>query len=171
MDISKLSKTQKLTISAMVIALYVVVMYVTQEFAFGAYQIRIATALYGLSYLFPFLVLPLGLSNFLSNLLGGLGLIDMIGGCLVGMATSYLIVLIKRKKWNPFFTIIPIILIPGLGVSTWLSYLLQVPYYTLAISLCIGQIIPAVCGALLIQTLKHVFVMPVSVKNADTSQN
>ncbi|MBE5961670.1 MAG: QueT transporter family protein [Lachnospiraceae bacterium] len=171
MDISKLSKTQKLTISAMVIALYVVVMYFTQEFAFGAYQIRIATAFYSLSYLFPFLVLPLGISNFLSNLLGGLGLIDMVGGCLVGMLTSYLIVLIKRKKWNPFLTIIPIILIPGLGVSTWLSYLLKMPYAPLAISLCIGQIIPAVCGALLIQTLKRVFVMPVSAVNTDNQTN
>ena len=54
-----MSKVQKLTVSAMVMALYVVVLYFTQSFSFGAYQIRIATALYALAYLFPFLVFRL----------------------------------------------------------------------------------------------------------------
>ena len=49
---------QKLVFSALCIALYIVVMMCTQSFAFGQYQIRIATALYGLSAIFPFLILP-----------------------------------------------------------------------------------------------------------------
>lgn len=52
------TKTQKLTISAVCIALYLVVMLYTQNFAFGQYQIRIATGLYGLAALYPFLVCP-----------------------------------------------------------------------------------------------------------------
>ena len=84
-----MSKVQKLTLSAMVIALYVTVLYFTQSFSFGAYQIRIATALYALSYLFPFLVLPFGLANFIANMLfGGLGILDMCGGFLVGVVTA-----------------------------------------------------------------------------------
>ena len=63
-----MSKAQKLTFSAMIMALYIVVLYFTQSFSFGAYQIRIATSLYGLSYLFPFLVLPLGFANFIAGL-------------------------------------------------------------------------------------------------------
>lgn len=152
-----MSKVQKLTLSAMIIALYVTVMYCTQSFSFGAYQIRIATSMYALSYLFPFLVLPLGLANFIANMLfGGLGLLDMVGGCLVGIMTSSLIVGIRKLHWNRLLIILPIILIPGLGVSTWLSYLLQMPYPALALSLCIGQIIPAICGVLLIQVLERV---------------
>ena len=38
--------TRKLTISAMVVALYIVLIYLTQGISFGAYQIRIATSLY-----------------------------------------------------------------------------------------------------------------------------
>lgn len=152
-----MSKVQKLTLSAMIIALYVTVMYCTQSFSFGAYQIRIATSMYALSYLFPFLVLPLGLANFIANMLfGGLGLLDMVGGCLVGIVTSSLIVGIRKLHWNHLLIILPIILIPGLGVSTWLSYLLQMPYPALALSLCIGQVIPAICGVLLIQVLERV---------------
>ena len=140
-----MSKVQKLTVSAMVMALYVVVLYFTQSFSFGAYQIRIATALYALAYLFPFLVLPLGFANFIANFLfGGLGLLDWFGGCFVGIIVTAIIVLIRRKGWSRWLMILPIILVPGLGVPSYLSYLLHVPYSVLAPSLCVGRSVPAV---------------------------
>lgn len=150
------SKVQKLTVSAMVMALYVVVLYFTQSFSFGAYQIRIATALYALAYLFPFLVLPLGFANFIANFLfGGLGLLDWFGGCFVGIIVTAIIVLIRRKGWSRWLMILPIILVPGLGVPSYLSYLLHVPYSVLATSLCIGQSVPAVCGVVLVNVLQR----------------
>ncbi len=142
-----MSKAQKLTFSAMIMALYIVVLYFTQSFSFGAYQIRIATSLYGLSYLFPFLVLPLGFANFIANML--------FGGCIVGIVTTAIIVLIRRQGWSRWLMILPIILVPGLGVSTYLSYLLHVPYSALALSLCIGQTVPAICGAVLVNVLQR----------------
>ena len=151
-----MSKVQKLTVSAMVMALYVVVLYFTQSFSFGAYQIRIATALYALAYLFPFLVLPLGFDNFIANFLfGGLGLLDWFGGCFVGIIVTAIIVLIRRKGWSRWLMILPIILVPGLGVPSYLSYLLHVPYSVLATSLCIGQSVPAVCGVVLVNVLQR----------------
>ena len=151
-----MSKFQKLTVSAMVMALYVVVLYFTQSFSFGAYQIRIATALYALAYLFPFLVLPLGFANFIANFLfGGLGLLDWFGGCFVGIIVTAIIVLIRRKGWSRWLMILPIILVPGLGVPSYLSYLLHVPYSVLATSLCIGQSVPAVCGVVLVNVLQR----------------
>ena len=151
-----MSKAQKLTLSAMIMALYIVVLYFTQSFSFGAYQIRIATALYALAYLFPFLVLPLGFANFIANMLfGGLGLLDMFGGCIVGIIVTAIIVLIRRKGWSRWLMILPIILVPGLGVSSYLSYLLHVPYSVLATSLCIGQSVPAVCGVVLVNVLQR----------------
>lgn len=151
-----MSKVQKLTLSAMVMALYVVVLYFTQSFSFGAYQIRIATALYALAYLFPFLVLPLGFANFIANFLfGGLGLLDWFGGCFVGIIVTAIIVLIRRKGWSRWLMILPIILVPGLGVPSYLSYLLHVPYSVLATSLCIGQSVPAVCGVVLVNVLQR----------------
>lgn len=155
MNMTNLSKTQKLVFSSMVMALYIVILYFTQSFSFGAYQIRIATSMYALSYFFPFLVFPLGLANFIANaLFGGLGPIDMIGGCMVGMITTYAIVLIKKSNLNKWLIALPIILVPGLGVSIWLSYLLHMPYTALAISLCIGQIIPSLVGVLFIKALE-----------------
>ncbi|MDF2524621.1 MAG: hypothetical protein K0R31_2262 [Clostridiales bacterium] len=149
---------RKLTISAIVIALYVIIMYTTQWFAFGQYQVRIATSLYSLSYIFPFLVLPLGLSNLLSNtLMGGLGPLDMIGGFAAGIITSGLVYLIRKYKINELTIALPIILIPGLLVPVWLSYLINVPYSVLAVSVTIGQIIPGIVGVLLVKRLKNIF--------------
>ena len=96
-----MSSTKKLTISAMIVALYIVVLYLTQSVSFGAYQIRIATSLYALAYAFPFLMVPMGVANLISNLLfGGLGPLDMFGGFMIGVITTGLIVLIRKYEMN-----------------------------------------------------------------------
>ena len=158
MDMNNLSKTQKLAFSGVVIALYIVVMYLTQSFAFGQYQVRIATAIYATAYLFPFLVLPLALSNLLANMvMGGLGVFDIVGGGIVGLLTAGCCALLGKKKLTPWTVIAPITLIPALGVSLWLSSLLGVPYWVLAGSLLVGQLICGIAGALLVQALKRIW--------------
>lgn len=160
MDMNHLSKTQKITISGVVMAIYIVLMYFTQSFAFGQYQVRIATAIYGAAYLFPFLVIPLGLSNLLSNMLmGGLGFFDIVGGGLAGLATAGACALLGKKGLSPWLTALPITLIPALGVSLWLSGILGVPYWLLAGSLLVGQAIAGVVGAVLVNALKRIWRM------------
>ena len=153
-----MSRLQKMTFSAMVMAIYIVVLSITSGFSFGAYQIRIATSLYALAYLFPFLVVPLGLANFISNMLfGGFGIVDMLGGCIVGMVAAACIVLIRRKNWNRMLIAVPIVLVPGLGVATYLSYFLAMPYPLMAPNLCIGQLIPSIVGVVLVRVLERVW--------------
>ena len=154
MDMKNLSKTQKLCFSGAVMAIYIVLMLLTQSFAFGQYQVRIATAVYAVAYLFPFLVVPLGLANLLSNLLmGGLGIFDIVGGGLVGLLTAGCCAMLGRRRAKQCWVILPIALIPALGVSSWLSWLLGVPYYIMAGSLLVGQIISGIAGALLLRAL------------------
>ena len=149
------SNTQKLTISAVCIALYLVVMLCTQSFAFGQYQIRIATALYGLSYLFPFLVVPFGIANIASNvLMGGLGPVDAICGFIMGILTSCAIVLGRRCGFGTWVVAAAITLLPGLGVPVWLSYLLRIPYLVLAASLLVGQFVSGFAGMMLINAME-----------------
>lgn len=146
--------TRKLTISALVIALYVVIMATTASFSFGAYQIRIATSLYALSYLFPFLVFPLGLANALSNFFfGGLGPIDVLGGFIIGILVSGSIALIRKFNLPRWLISLPIIFVIGLGVPGYLNFLLGVPYWVLVVNLIIGQIIPGVFGVILTKVL------------------
>lgn len=155
---------QKLTLSGLIIGLYCIIMYFTQSISFGPYQIRIATALYSLAYIYPFLILPLGIANFLSNMLGGLGLIDMIGGCIVGIITAYLITLIRNYKCSLWICAFPIIFVPGTIVPIWLSAINSLPYSTLVISLCIGQIIPSLLGVALTKTLSKILNWKGAVK-------
>jgi len=130
-------------------------MFFTQSFAFLEFQIRIATVIYSFSYIFPFLILPIGLANGLSNLLmgGGLGALDVIGGFFAGVIVSWLVYLVRRHKL-PRLLIIPIIAIGnGLIVSIWLSYLIGWPYFALAISITIGQIPSGIVAYLLLPIL------------------
>ena len=48
--------------------------FLSQAISFGAVQMRLATALYGLTYIFPVLVFPISLANAIANsFFGGLG--------------------------------------------------------------------------------------------------
>jgi uncharacterized membrane protein len=148
-----MTNVKKLTISSMIVAIYVVMMFLTQGFAFGQYQIRISTSIYAIAAIHPFLIIPLGIANCLSNILmGGLGPLDMIGGLVVGILTSsgcYLL-----RKINIFLVGIPILLLPTLLVPLWLSYLLNIPYSILVISVGVGQIIPSIFGVILVKYLE-----------------
>ena len=86
--------------------------------------------------------------------MGGLGPWDAIGGFFVGVLTSLFVVLIRKMRLTPWLVIVPITLIPGLGVPIWLSYYLELPYLTLAPSLLVGQLVAGIAGALLIKALK-----------------
>lgn len=155
-NFNEISVSRKLAISAVVIATYVVVMFLTSSFSFGAVQLRIATDLYSLSYVFPFLVLPMGLANLTSNMLmGGLGVYDLVGGFFVGVITSGLVYLIRKYNLSRYLIALPIIFGPGLLVPIWLSQILNVPYWTLALSLCLGQVIPGIVGVILVNYLER----------------
>ena len=150
------SSTQKLCVSGLVMALYIVVMYLTRTFAFDQYQIRIATSIYALAAIFPFLIVPMGVSNMLSNILmGGFGIPDALGGLAVGLITGAAIYLIRKFRLNEWLIALPIILFPGLIVPIWLSYFLKMPYSVLAAGLLIGQIIPGIVGVLLVKQLRN----------------
>lgn len=157
-DIKNMDKTQKLCFSALVMAIYIVLMYLTQSFAFGQYQLRIATAIYSLAYLFSFLVVPLAMANLLSNLLmGGFGFFDILGGGLVGLLTAGCCAWLGKKRLSAALTALPVTLIPSLGVASWLSYLLELPYWVTALSLLVGQFISGIAGALLSSALKKIW--------------
>ena len=151
-----LSEIQKLTLSAVFMALYIAIMFYTQSFAFGQYQIRIATALYGLSALFPFLMVPLALANMLSNLLlGGLGLLDMLGGGVVGLLTSAAIIYAKRMGCGNWCIFAAVTLIPGLLVPVWLAVILAIPYAALVVSVLVGQCVCGVVSMLTVTALER----------------
>lgn len=160
------SKYTKLTISGIYIALFLVIMTCTQSFAFGQYQVRIANVMYGLSALYPFLVIPATIAVVMSNMLmGGMGLVDMLGGGLVGLLTTGLIVVGKRWGLGNWFIGVVITLVPSLLVPIWLSAILNLPYLVLVASLLVGQGICGVLSVLLVSALEKVGMGVAAVDN------
>ncbi len=144
------SRTNELTFSGMIIALYIVLMYFLQPISFGQYQIRLSTGLYALVYEFPFLCVPLGIANMLSNILiGG----DIINGCLgliAGFTTTKCICVLKKVTTKKAVLVSPIAIIPSLIIPIWLSFSLNVPYHLLALSLFVGQTITAYTSGIIV---------------------
>lgn len=156
-SVSTWSATKKMTVCGLCLAVYIVVMLVTQGFAFGQYQIRIATAFYGLAAIFPFTVVVFGLANLISNfIMGGLGPIDAIGGCIVGLVTTGGIVLGKRLGLGNWIVIPFIALVPSLVVPLWLAPMLHLPYELLVSSRLFGQSISAFVSFFLVNALERV---------------
>lgn len=153
MQNEKTANLKQIAISGFVIALYVIVMFLTQSFAFGQYQVRIATSIYALAAIYPFLILPLGIANFFSNtLMGGLGPLDMFGGFIAGVLTSFSCYYLR--KINIILVAIAIFLIPTFLVPIWLVYLLKIPYELLVLSVGAGQILPSILGVLMVKYLE-----------------
>ena len=106
---------------------------------------------------FPFLILPFGLANVVSNtVMGGLGLPDIIGGFIVGIVTTSIIVFAKRRGCGNWIIWAAVTFVPGLGVPVWLSVLLDIPYLVLASSLLIGQCICGIASVMLVTALERV---------------
>ena len=55
---NKLNPTQKLVLSAIMMALYIAILFLSQAISFGAVQMRLATALYGLNLHLPVFSIP-----------------------------------------------------------------------------------------------------------------
>ena len=143
--------TKKLVRSGLVIALYLVITFVLQSVSFGVIQIRLANALYGLCYLYPYLVIPLAIASGLSNLLlGGLGIIDVVLGGISTLIICYII-----SKLNNKLMIIPTIVLGiSMLISSYLYILLGVPFIIIFINILLGQILPSILSYLLVKRLE-----------------
>lgn len=134
--------TKALIRSALIGALYISVTYALQPISFGPVQVRVSEALTVLPIIYPEAIPALWLGALLSNLFfGGLGLWDVLGGSTItlvaAICTFYL-----RKSWLAYA---PPIVFNAFGVSYYLSFLLDLPYWPLVPSIAAGQTV-AVLG-------------------------
>ena len=99
------------------------------------------------------MVVPLCLANAIANSIGGQRNIeDDARNCASFLATGS-IYLIRKIKLSSWFIVLPILLVPSLVVPIWLSALLKLPYVALVINLILGQLVPAILGAVLVHEL------------------
>jgi len=149
-------KTKKLTLGAIIAALYVVLTFLAQimGLASGAIQVRFSEALCVLPIFTPAAVSGLFIGCLLSNLLAGGIVWDVIFGSLATLIGAFGT---RRLRQRPYLAVIPPILANTLIIPFVLRYAYgisgSVPYFMLTVG--IGEVMSCgILGILLYKSIK-----------------
>lgn len=122
---------------AMIATIYLVLNILFSSISYGPIQVRIAESLTVLPFLDPSAILGLFLGCFLANILGPVGMVDIVGGSLCTLIAAYL----TSKMKNPKLALLPPILINAFGVSIYLHLIFDLPYWITVLYIGIGETI------------------------------
>lgn len=143
--------TRKLTRGAMIAGLYIIITYILAPVSFGPLQFRASEALTVLPIIYPEAIPALFIGVLLSNIFGGLGLVDIIGGSLVTLIAAYFTYYLRGTIWAYLSPII----FNGLLISAYLHILFELPYWITVIQISLSEaVVVFVIGYPLIQYLK-----------------
>jgi len=122
---------------AMIAAIYVVLNIIFASISYGPIQVRIAESLTVLPFIDPSAIIGLFVGCILANILGPVGMVDIIGGSLCTLVAAYLTYKLKNPKLAP----LPPVLINAFGVSIYLHLLFDLPYWITVLYIGMGEII------------------------------
>jgi uncharacterized membrane protein len=122
---------------AMIAAIYVVLNIIFAPISYGPIQVRIAEALVVLPFIDPSAIIGLFLGCILANVIGPLGMVDIMGGSLCTLVAAYLTYKVKNPKLAP----LPPVLINAFGVSIYLHLIFDLPYWITVLYIGIGELI------------------------------
>jgi len=121
--------------SALVAALYALLVLAFAPLSFGPVQFRVAEALTLLPWLFPEAVPGLFVGCLVSNLFGGLGIVDMVFGSLATLGAAWL----TRRMPSLLWAAVPPVVVNALVVGGYLSFLVDVPLPSTVLYVGLGQ--------------------------------
>ena len=121
--------------SALVAALYALLVLAFAPLSFGPVQFRVAEALTLLPWLFPEAVPGLFVGCLVSNLFGGLGIVDMVFGSLATLGAAWL----TRRMPSLLWAAVPPVAVNALVVGGYLSFLAGVPLPSTVLYVGLGQ--------------------------------
>lgn len=138
------TNTRNASIAAIFGALYAVVVVFLAPISFGVYQVRLADALLPLSMIFGIpSAIGLSLGCMVSNIYGGLGIVDILGGSVANFVACTLAWHIARKRkfaQRMLGSLVETIVITSV-VGGYLSLIFQVPIELGLVGVLIGSII------------------------------
>jgi len=121
----------------MIATIYVVLNIIFAPISYGPIQVRIAEALVVLPFIDPSAIIGLFLGCILANVIGPLGMVDIMGGSLCTLVAAYLTYKVKNPKLAP----LPPVLINAFGVSIYLHLIFDLPYWITVLYIGIGELI------------------------------
>lgn len=114
---------KKIALSGMIAALYTALTLALSPLSFGPIQFRIAEALTLLSFFMPEAIPGLFIGCFISNIAGGLGLIDIVVGSAATLAAAWL----TYKMPELWLAAVPPVVINALVVGAYLGMITETP--------------------------------------------
>ena len=120
-------------------SLYAALTVMLAPISYGPVQLRVSEALTVLPYLTPGAIPGLFIGCLVANVLGGLGIYDVVGGSLLTLFAAFLTYLVARTR-RPVLAPLPPVLVNSLGVSLYLHLLFQLPYWMTVVYIAIGEI-------------------------------
>ncbi len=133
---------RRLTVAAMIAAVYLVLTMLFYITSFQPMQSRLAEALTVLPYFTPVAIPGLFVGCILANILGGNGIWDVVIGSLSSLLAAYLTYkLTYNKPKRKWLAPLPAIVINAVSVGIMLSVLNNLPLFATILSVGLGQIL------------------------------
>ncbi len=129
--------TRQLVRMSLLAALYVALTLILRPFSYGVIQVRVSEALTVLPYLTPAAIPALFVGVIIANLLGGLGILDIVLGSLATLVAGVL----TWKMPRPWLAPLPPVLVNAVIVGAYLSYLFSYPTILAMLWVGAGQIV------------------------------
>jgi len=143
--------TPQIARGALIATIYAVVTVLLAPISFGVFQIRVAEALTLLPILFPEAIWGLFIGCLVSNIYGGLGPIDIFLGSFTTLVAAWLTYKLRHSS----LAYVPPIVLNGLIVGTYLSFLLKVNILLSIVSVAAGEAVAVlVLGIPLVRQLR-----------------
>jgi len=120
--------------------LYAAVTVVLAPISYGPIQVRVSEALTVLPYITPTAIPGLFIGCVVANVYGGLGIYDIVGGSLCTLLAAFLTHLLSRIR-KPILAPLPPVVINALGVSLYLHFLFQLPYWITVAYIAGGEVL------------------------------
>ncbi len=144
-------QTKQLVRGGIIAAIYVVLTMLLAPISFQAIQLRISEALTVLPILFPEAVPALFVGVLISNILGGLGIVDILGGSLTTLIAAY----VTYKYRKSIIAYLSPVVFNAFLISLYLHLLFDLPYWLTVISIGVSEaLVVFIVGYPLIQYLK-----------------
>ena len=161
------ASTRKMTIIAMIAAMYVALVIALPWLSFGPVQVRVAEALTILPVLTPVAIVGVGLGCFIANLTSPYGAIDTIVGTLASIIAGILTYRLRNIRFRglPILSALSPVVVNAVMIGAMLSIaytgsLSPVVFLTYALSVGAGQMIACVgLGLPLLKMLERTNVL------------
>ncbi|MCS7233682.1 MAG: QueT transporter family protein [Synergistetes bacterium] len=122
---------------ALIGSLYAVLTILLAPISYGPVQVRITEALTVLPYVRRVYMWGLFGGCIVANIYGGLGVWDVIGGSLCTLLAGFLTSIMPKPQLAP----LPPIVVNAFGVSLYLHFIFNLPYWVTVMYIALGEAI------------------------------